>query len=258
MARKTDGRPRHQQIAAALRALIMSGDLAAGTQLPTTQQLMLQYAVTGQTVQRALAVLKDEGFVVGRAGVGVYVREMSPLAIEPAAYIPPSEQGEPSLWATQAKRRAQRGRVQLLDVRRVSPPAAVATALGLHEGAQSLLRQQLLLLDDEPVEVAWLYFPLEIAQGTPLTERKLIRSGTTRLLADLGYPPVEWVDQLSVRLATTEELELLELPDDVPVLRTLRTVSTSDGSPIEVSVLVKGGHRYELSYRQQVRSGKDR
>ncbi|GII79126.1 hypothetical protein Sru01_41080 [Sphaerisporangium rufum] len=67
MAKKPDGRPRHQQIAAEIRALIMSGDLPPGTRLPTTQQLMARYSVTSQTVQRTLNVLKDEGFIAGRA-----------------------------------------------------------------------------------------------------------------------------------------------------------------------------------------------
>jgi hypothetical protein len=32
----------------------------------------------------------------------------------------------------------------------------------------------------------------------------------------------------------------------------MRTVYAVDGSPIEASVLVKGGHRYELVYRQPI------
>ncbi|MGI8648141.1 MAG: GntR family transcriptional regulator [Mycobacteriales bacterium] len=82
MGSKSDPRPRHQQIAAEIRAAIMSGDLPPGTKLPPTQQLVTEYGVTNQTVQRTLSVLKGEGFLVGRTGVGVYVRERarSPFA----------------------------------------------------------------------------------------------------------------------------------------------------------------------------------
>ncbi|GAA1423165.1 GntR family transcriptional regulator [Catellatospora coxensis] len=245
-----DSRPRHHQIAAELRALIMSGDLPPGARLESTQQLMTRFAVTGQTIQRALAVLKDEGFVVGRAGLGVFVRELSPLAIEPAAYMPPAQPGAGSRWTDGGGR--GRGRVHLVDVREVPPPAAVMSALGLAEGAAVQLRQQVLLLDDEPVELAWLYFPLELARGTALAERRLVRGGIPRLLADAGHPPVEWTDQVSARPATAEEARLLGLPGEVPVLRTMRTVLTTGRRPIEASVLVKGAHRYELSYRQAV------
>ncbi|GGP97376.1 GntR family transcriptional regulator [Streptosporangium pseudovulgare] len=249
---KKDGRPRHQQIAAELRALIMSGDLAPGTRLPTTQQLMAQYAVTSQTVQRTLNVLKDENFIVGRAGVGVYVRDEPSLAITPASYMTPAARDEAYPWMTEAAKRSQRGAIRLLGVSEVAPPAAVAEALGLDDGEAVSLRHQMLLLDDRPAELAWIYHPLSIAQGTPLMDRKRIPGGSPRLLAELGHPPRQWVDRLSSRLPTTEELETLELPDDVPVLRTLRVVYTDETRPIEVQVLVKGGHLYELMYRQDV------
>lgn len=252
MTKKTDVRPRHQQIAAEIRALIMSGDLAPGTRLPTTQQLMAQYSVTSQTVQRTLNVLKDEGFIVGRAGVGVYVRDTSPLAIVPAAYIPPPRRDEFYPWMTEAAKRSLRGTIKLLGVAEVKPPAAIAQTFGLTDDELVSVRHQVLMLDDAPTELAWIYHPLAISAGTPLVERRKIPGGSPRLLTDLGYPPRQWEDKLSVRLPTTEELEVLELPDDVPVLRTLRTVYTHDMRPIEAQILIKGGHLYELVYQQHV------
>ena len=249
--KKTDPRPRHQQIAAEIRALVMSGDMAPGTQLPTTQQLMERYQVTSQTVQRTLRVLKDEGFLVGRAGVGVFVRGESALAIQPASYMAPSDDSDPYRWLTEAERRSQAGRIDLLQVEEVVPPVRVSEAFGLAEGQMVLLRRQLLMLDGDPVELAEVYFPLEIAQSTPLMQQKKIKGGAPKVLADLGYAPQEWVDRLSVRLPTSFELETLELPDDVPVMRTFRTVY-SKGRAVQAEVLVKGGHLYELLYQQEV------
>ena len=60
MAKHTDTRPAHHRIAARIRADIMSGDLTPGQQLPITQDLVTHYGVSGQTVQRALGLLKDE------------------------------------------------------------------------------------------------------------------------------------------------------------------------------------------------------
>ncbi|WP_248966019.1 GntR family transcriptional regulator [Sphaerisporangium perillae] len=252
MTKKTDVRPRHQQIAAEIRALIMSGDLAPGTRLPTTQQLMAQYSVTSQTVQRTLNVLKDEGFVVGRAGVGVYVRDEPALAIVPASYMPPPPEGQAYPWATEAAKQSRQGTIKLLDVSEVEPPAAVAHAFGLAEGERVSVRHQLLTLNDAPTELAWIYHPLSISTGTRLIERRRILGGSARLLTGLGYPPRHSVDRLSVRLPTSEELEVLELPDDVPVLRTFRTVYTDDNRPIEAQILIKGGHLYELVYQQDL------
>ncbi|GII66908.1 hypothetical protein Skr01_69930 [Sphaerisporangium krabiense] len=230
----------------------MSGDLTPGSRLPSTQQLMAQYSVTSQTVQRTLNVLKEEGFLVGRAGVGVYVRDDAPLIITPVAYMPSPGPDMPYPWMTEAAKRAQRGSVKLLKVAEVCPPAAIAEVFGLGEGEQVSLRHQLLMLNDEPAELASIYHPLSIAKGTPLSERRKIPGGSSRILTDLGYPPREWTDHLSARLPTTDELETLNLPDDVPVLRTFRTVYTDKTRSIEVQILIKGGHLYELAYHQTI------
>jgi GntR family transcriptional regulator len=253
MSAKSDPRPRHQQIAAEIRAEIMSGDLAPGTKLPTTQQLMAEYDITNQTVQRTLSVLKGEGFLVGRTGVGVFVRERAPLAISPAAYMPPVAAGEPYPWLTEASRRSQKGKVTLLSVAEERGPAAVRQAFGFSEQEGSVVvRRQVLQLDGEPTELAHVYFPAHLAAGTALMEKRLIPGGSPRLLAELGHKPRKWVDRLSVRLPTTHELEILDLPDDIPVLRTFRVVYGEASQPVEVQVLVKGGHLYELQYEQQL------
>jgi GntR family transcriptional regulator len=153
---------------------------------------------------------------------------------------------------TEAGKRSQRGKVRLLDVVEVTPPVAVAEALDLSADGTAALRHQMLMLDDEPMELAWVYFPMKIAQGTALLEKRLIRGGSPTLLTELGHRPHEWVDRLSTRLPTTEELVTLDLPDDVPILRTLRVVYSAAGRPIEASVLVKGGHLYELIYQQHI------
>lgn len=40
----------------------------------------------------------------------------------------------------------------------------------------------------------------------------------------------------------------MNLPSDLPVLRTLRVVYSDDQRPVEVTVMVKAGHLYELQY----------
>lgn len=237
MARRNDSRPRHQQVAAGIRAMIMSGELAPGTQLPSTAALTHRYAAAGATIQRALSALKDEGYLRSHVGKGVYVRDKPVHVVDTAAYLPPSPAG----YA-----------YELVEVAEVTPPAEVAALFGQGSDVPTLLRHRLLRYADEPVEICRSYYPTEIARGTELARRARIRGGAARVLADLGHPQREFVDRVSVRLPTTEELESLELPDDVPVIRQLRVVHSDDRRPVEVTVLIKGGHRYELSYRQNI------
>lgn len=74
------------------------------------------------------------------------------------------------------------------------------------------------------------------------------------LLKRLGYNSAEFIDRVSVPLTTTEEFEVLELPDDIQVHRTFRTYYTADGA-FEVTILIQGGYVYELQYRQPTRVG---
>lgn len=235
MPRARDARPRHQQIAAELRDLIMRGDLAPGTQLPSTAQLVAQYNAANATIQHALKTLKDEGFLDSHVGKGVYVRDRHPFVIDAAAYLTPTP---------------DHFRYQLLGVDTVTPPADITAALQLQPGATAIVRARILLHDDQPVELSTSYYPADIAAHTALAKKTKIRGGAPQALSDLGFPQRRFVDRISARPPTVEEAEALDLPDGTPVIRQLRIIYSDHDHPVEASVLIKGAHRYELLYRQ--------
>ena len=243
-----DRRPLHERIAADLRDEIMSGDLVPGASLPSTQRLKERFDASNATVQKALQILKDERLVVGRAVAAVTVREHRQETVRPADFGKPAEPGTPYRWLTEAGKRGKRGSIQLLEVAEVRPPADVAAALELPEDGTAVMRHQLLLHDGDPVELATSYYPVDLARDTAMAEPRKIRGGTPALLAEMGYPPCITVDRVSARVPTQEQYEALQLPSDLPVLRTLRVVYSDDDKPIEVTVMAKAGHLYELQY----------
>ncbi|MER7395396.1 GntR family transcriptional regulator [Streptomyces sp. NPDC000151] len=243
-----DRRSLHERIAADLRDEIMSGDLAPGSSLPSTAQLKERFSASNATVQKAVGLLKDEGLVVGRAGAAVSVRTHRQHTVRPAAYMAPAAPGEPYPWVADAPKPGIRARSELLDVSEAVPPADVRAALNIAADDRALLRRQVLTVDEEPVELVASYYPLALARGTALMERRKIKGGTPALLAHEGHPPRLSVDSVSARVPTQEQYTLLQLPGSLPVLRTLRTVYTDSGLPIEVTVMVKAGHLYELRY----------
>lgn len=210
---------------------------------------MAQYEVAGTTVQNALALLKEEGLVHGQPGKGVFVTGSTQEAIEPSLYARPAPVGEPYPWVSEAAKRSQQGSITLLDVAVVEPPFEVGRALGLPEGGNAVLRKQVLLLDGEPTEFAMSYYPLNLAEGTAMMARRKIRGGTPALLAELGYPPVNVVDEVSSEIPTEEEVVALQLPKDRPVLVTFRVVYAAGDRPIEASLLTKPAHHYRVRYQ---------
>jgi putative hydrolases of HD superfamily len=74
-----DSRPKFEQIAASIRAAILTGELPPGSQLPTGKELETFFGVAGMTVRSAIDVLRDEGFVRSQSGSGTYVRDQARL-----------------------------------------------------------------------------------------------------------------------------------------------------------------------------------
>jgi len=243
-----DHRPIHQRIAADLRDQIMSGDLAPGGSLPPTSQLMERFGASNATIQRAVQLLKDEGLAQGRAGSGVTVREHRRRLITPASYSAPSAPGQPYRWLSEAAQQGLQPSSNILAVEVTRPPVDVCLALDLGSTGTAVLRSQILTLNGEPAELVQSYYPLDLAQGTAITEKRKIRGGTPTLLASLGYPPRNTVDKVSACVPTREQFEILQLPSELPVLRTFRVVYSDHERPIEATIMAKAGHLYELQY----------
>jgi GntR family transcriptional regulator len=68
-----DPRRPYAQVADGLRVAIQSGELAAGTKLPSGRELANEWGVALMTVQKALDQLRDEGLVYTQRGRGVFV-----------------------------------------------------------------------------------------------------------------------------------------------------------------------------------------
>ncbi|MFZ3469640.1 GntR family transcriptional regulator [Streptomyces sp. 4.24] len=243
-----DPRPLHARIAADLRDEIMSGDLGPGSKLPSTSRLKSRFDASNATIQKAVQLLKDEGLALGRAGAAVTVRPTRQRTVRPAGSLAPAVDGAAYPWLAEASEPARAAHSTLLAVEEAPVVGDVAAALGLAEGSPAVCRRQLITIEGEPAELVSSYYPTDLARGTALAEPRRIRGCTPTLLTALGFPPHRSVDRLSARVATQEQYTALRLPGDLPVLRTLRTVYSAEGQSIEVTVMVKAGHLYELQY----------
>ncbi|WP_158634283.1 winged helix-turn-helix domain-containing protein [Amycolatopsis sp. WAC 04197] len=71
--------PTYKRIAADLRAQITTGALAPGKTIPSISRLAHVYGCAVATVQQAVKILRDEGYVASASGRGTFV-----LATHPA------------------------------------------------------------------------------------------------------------------------------------------------------------------------------
>ncbi|MCR3719911.1 MULTISPECIES: GntR family transcriptional regulator [Prauserella salsuginis group] len=68
-----------ERVAAAIRDAIVTGnEWSPGDQLPSNRALADRYEVSLPTLQRAVGVLREEGWLVSRGSVGVFVADPLP------------------------------------------------------------------------------------------------------------------------------------------------------------------------------------
>lgn len=245
---KRDPRPPYQQIAATLRAEIEDGTYPAGSRLPSNAEMQRRFGVGNPTIQRAIGLLKSEGLVEGASGRGVFVRQRQSWILVPSSYLPPVPDGRDP-WTAALADQGLAASQEIVRVEEVEPPAEIAEALNLADGDRAVLRQRVMLADGQPVELVESYYPSEIVAGTPVAEPRKVRGGARAVLAGLGYPPRESVEQVNTRMPTPDEAIALNLAEGVPVFRTLRTIFSDNDRPIEASIMVMAGDRYRLLYR---------
>ncbi|WP_231607703.1 winged helix-turn-helix domain-containing protein [Streptacidiphilus albus] len=63
-------------IAEALRGQIRSGGLKPGDALPTQAVLMAEFGASSLSVQKAMALLKQDGYAISRPGKGAFVARL--------------------------------------------------------------------------------------------------------------------------------------------------------------------------------------
>lgn len=160
--------------------------------------------------------------------------------------------GEGDAWAKEAAATQRTGTQRITFAGETAAPDPAADAFNLAADAKVVARQRLILLDDHPVELVNSYWPIEIARGTPLAERRRIRGGAVSLLAEMGYEAGSVSEQVWTRPPSREEAAALGTREHEWVLVLERTISDANGSPYEVSVMVSPGRAVRLNYSMKV------
>ena len=252
MTRRLDprsDRPLALQLADVLRAEIQEGVRRPGSQLPTEAEFQHGYEVSRTTIRAALSMLVAEGLVVTRKGYGSYVRDRPPLRRISSTHRHAShrDSGKPE-FDTEAIAQGQVPSRRMLMVGRGPIPADVAAWLGCEAGKQAVIRQRLQLLDDVPAVISTSYYPLWVADGTPLESSEALPEGPDNLIEGLGHRFARGVELLSARMPTPDEIRLLELEPGVPVVRMMHIDYDPEGRTLQVADDLYAGDRHEFAF----------
>ena len=156
--------PKYAQVVAEIKQRIERGDYPPGSLLPSEHQLVEEFGVSRPTIVKSLSALRQDGWIDTQQGRGSFVRGRPALA--------DAERTRPAFDVLELPETEMSGELVQAGVK--TAPPAVITLLGLEKGAKAFLRQRLLSDDGEPVELASVWLPLDLAAGTDLASPDLL------------------------------------------------------------------------------------
>ena len=219
---------RYQEIAAELRSRLAGGSLAPGRLLPSEAELGAAYAASRITVRRALDVLREEGLVESRQGLGWMV------AGDPVR----QSLGRLGTIEAQLADAGVDSQRQILDFGFVKARPEVLAVLGTK---RVLEVRRVNLADGAPFARVTVWCPEHLAKGLSLADVE--RSPFYELLdLELGGA----TQTIGAAVASGEDAELLQVKSGSAVLVCHRTTRSADGAAVLYSEHVFPAHRTEF------------
>ena len=215
---------RYQAIADELRARIEQGRLAAGRLLPSESAISAEFGASRVTVRRALELLRDDGLVDSRQGLGWFVAA-EPVR-QPLARLETIEEQIAATGAANERR--------ILEFGFVEPPARVRAVLGADRTLEVV---RLNLADGEPFARVTVWCPEEL--GASLSRDEVEAASFYDLLpVALGHAE----QTIGAAAASERDAERLGVPPGSPVLVCERITRDENRQPVLVSEHVFPGH----------------
>ena len=218
---------RYLDLADALRARIVAGDVGAGGALASEGELAREYGTSRVTVRRALDVLRSEGLVTSRRGAGWFVA------------VDPVRQPLGRVTTVEAAVEAAGGRPsrRVLSFGFVAAPTRVADALLVARRSDVLCVGRVNLADDEPFALVTVWVRADI--GADISRADAERAPFYDLLPVHGVELGTVHQTITAEVATAEVAERLALATGDPLLLLRRVTQDADGMPALYSE-----HRY--------------
>ncbi|MEV8445737.1 GntR family transcriptional regulator [Streptomyces parvus] len=135
-----------------------------------------------------------------------------------------------------------------VEVREGPASENVARVLGLEEGERVWIRSRRFVLDGKPVLLSTSYLPAPLVEGSAITQPDTGPGGIYARLAELGYGPVHFREEIRSRMPLPEEVAKLRLPAGTPVMLICRTAFAEEGRVVEANEMVLDAAAYVLEY----------
>ena len=230
---------RHR-LADELRALVLSGELAPGAQLPSEPELARRMRVSRSSLRSAIALLEEEGLLRPVHGSGTYVNDRPLLRDDLSRNL----SGTEMITAT-----GRTPGARLTQARLEPAPPDVAAAFGLPDGAPLSALRRVRTADGEPVIDATDWCRPEVLD--PVAMADPANGSVYQALADRQLAIHHGVATMRPAVADARVAERLEVPEGSLLLTLFQTDSTAGGVVALVSLEIYRADAFLISvYRR--------
>ncbi|MBV8883415.1 MAG: GntR family transcriptional regulator [Chroococcidiopsidaceae cyanobacterium CP_BM_RX_35] len=214
--------PLHLAISEQLCEQILSGKYEPGDQLPSENQLMLQFNVSRITVRRALANLTNQGLVISQRGKGVFVKERKKVT---------RSLSNPLIFFDEdMARQGVSSSIHSLFYEKIAPSYKIGKKLDLPSDTLHIYCQKKIILTDQiSVALDITYIPLDL--GKAFADQ--LQSSLIYPTLDSNGVSIERVETtLECTHATHEVSQQLDIPLGAPLLVNQYVAYTTGNHPV--------------------------
>jgi GntR family transcriptional regulator len=245
--------PMYRQIAEDLRAQIEGGDLQPGQQLRTELELRDHYGASRNTVRDAIRWLTNLGLVETKPGQGTFVVQKIDPFVSQLTGDPHTGWGgdEGAVYLSEVSKQNRKATSSPMQVEIQEASDAMASALGIAEGAEIISRHERRFIDGIPWSMQTSYYPMEFADrgAQRLRSARNIDEGTVEYLGrTLHVRQVGYRDRITVRTPNATEADFFKLPPDgrIPMYEITRTAYDGNKQPMRLTVTVYPADRNQF------------
>lgn len=203
---------------------IKEGHYTRGSMIPTEEEISTAFHISRTTVRQAITELVKEGWLYRVKSKGTFVER--PKINQD--FIQKLES-----YNDQMKRLGMRPKTEVLDSCTVPAKAAVAAALGLHEGDMVLYIERKRYANDDPIVTVQTYLPLSCQQ---LLEHDLSQESIYTILSASPKTEIRYVKRTIEAVEATEaDAQKLDMKKGKPILLTHTIGYNCFNEPLEYS-----------------------
>jgi GntR family transcriptional regulator len=230
--------PAYLRIAEDLRGRIESGEIPAGSALPSERALCQQYAVSRMTLRQACGILESDGLIQRRRGSGTFA---APKRIR-------KRQQEMRGFTEEIRARGGKPSSKLLAFHEVEPDPETREFFGVPARERIYEIERVRLSDGVPLALEKVAVPCRLC---PNLDRFQLETQSLYAILEENYglTLAYCIEEISASRSTARQRRILAAPASTPLLAIQRHAFTANDTPVEFAVTMYRGDLYSAIVR---------